>query len=159
MINVNIIAVGRLKEDYLVKAAAEYQKRIQGKIKLQITEIAEARLDENPSDKQIEAALNAEGERILSALPSACAVVTMAIEGVQISSVEFSKKLYDIAVQKGTVVFIIGGSHGLSDAVKRRADFIMSFSKLTMPHQLFRVVLLEQLYRAAMININSKYHK
>jgi len=159
MLNVHIIAIGRLKEPYLVQAAAEYQKRLGGKIKLHITEIAEARLRDNPSDKEIAAAVSAEGERILAALPEGCYVFSLAIEGNQLSSEEFSQRLYSAAAQRGTVAFIIGGSHGLSDEVKSRAGFLLSFSRLTLPHQLFRVVLLEQIYRAAMINGNCKYHK
>ena len=151
--------MGRLKEPYLVQAAAEYQKRLGGKIKLHLTEIAESRLRDNPSEKEIAAAIAAEGGHILAALPEGCYVIPLAIEGVQLSSGEFSQKLYHAAAKNGTVAFIIGGSNGLSDAVKRRAGLLLSFSKLTLPHQLFRVVLLEQIYRAAMINGNTKYHK
>ncbi len=160
MINVNIICIGKLKEDYLRKACAEYEKRLSAFCKLKITELSPARLPENPNDSQIEAALNDEGERILSKISQNEAVFALCIEGKELSSVGLSKEIEKCAVLGfGTLCFIIGGSHGLSPAVKSRAKFRLSMSPMTFPHQLARVMLLEQIYRSFMISSGGKYHK
>jgi len=160
MININIICVGKLKEDYLKNACAEYEKRLGAFCKLRITELTPARLPESPNEAQIEAALSDEGERILSKISPSDGVFALCIEGKEMSSESFSKEIEKCAVSGfGTLCFIIGGSHGLSSAVKSRAKYRLSMSPITFPHQLARVMLLEQIYRAFMISSGGKYHK
>lgn len=160
MINLDIICVGKLKEQYLRDASAEYQKRMQTICKLTVTELPAERLSDNPSQKEIERALEAEGKKIIEKIPKGAAVFAMCIEGKQRSSEELSRKLDDLALSGvSNAVFIIGGSFGLSDEVKAKSKHRLSMSKMTFPHQLARIMLLEQLYRAAQISIGSKYHK
>lgn len=160
MMNINIICVGKLKEVYLRMACAEYEKRLGAFCKLKITELTPARLPENPNDTLIEAALKDEGERILEKISPSEAVFALCIEGKELSSENFSKEIEKCALSGfGTISFIIGGSHGLSPAVKNRAKFRLSMSPMTFPHQLARVMLLEQIYRAFMISNGGKYHK
>ena len=160
MYNINLICVGKLKEDYLRAACAEYSKRLSAFCKLKVTELIPARIPENPSTAQIESALADEGKRILSCISPGERVYAMCIEGKIISSEELSAELQKAGVSgSGNIAFIIGGSHGLSDEVKRRADFKLSMSKMTFPHQLARVMLLEQIYRSFMISGGGKYHK
>lgn len=159
MMNINVITVGKLKEAYLRDACAEYVKRLGAYCKIKVTELAESRLPDSPSDKEIAVALENEGKAILSAA-SHGAIIAMCIEGSQFSSEEFSARLDKMGVDGiGTVNIIIGSSFGLSDNVKKAADIRMSMSKMTFPHQLARVMLLEQLYRAMSISKGGKYHK
>lgn len=154
-----VIAVGGLKEKFFREAAAEYQKRLSAYAKLEILEIAEARL-RGESGAKIARALEEEGGRILQKIGPRAYVTALCVEGRQMGSVEFSEKLAEVTASgRSELVFVIGGSHGLSDAVKRRADLRLSFSEMTFPHQLMRVVLLEQLYRACNIEAGGKYHK
>ena len=160
MININIICVGKLKEDYLRMACAEYEKRLGAFCKLKITELAPAKLPDNPNQAQIDAALSDESERILSRISANEAVFALCIEGKELSSEGLSKEIEKCAVSGfGTLTFIIGGSHGLSPAVKSRAKFRLSMSPMTFPHHLARIMVLEQLYRAEAIQAGSKYHK
>ena len=160
MVNINIICVGKLKEDYLRNACAEYEKRLGAFCKLKITELTPARLPESPNPAQIEAALGDEAERILSKIAPSDGVFALCIEGKEMSSESFSKEIEKCAVSGfGTLCFIIGGSHGLAPAVKSRAKYRLSMSPMTFPHQLARVMLLEQIYRAFMISSGGKYHK
>lgn len=160
MIKVNIIAVGKLKEKYLKDACNEYIKRLGAYSKVNIIEINEERCSDNPSNNEIEQVKQKEGERIIAKIPKGSYVIPMCIEGQQMSSEEFSKRLENISVNGfGEVTFIIGGSFGLSDDVKAQGKLKLSFGKLTLPHQLMRVILLEQIYRAFSITNNSKYHK
>ena len=159
MLNVNMICVGRLKESYLRDAVEEYTKRMRPLCKLTVLELPEERVGENPSPAEIQKTVSAEGERIMQKLGKSDYVVAMCVEGKNISSEELSKKLDDIRQLAGTVDFVIGGSWGLSDALKARADFKLSMGKMTFPHQLFRVMLLEQIYRAFQISRGTKYHK
>lgn len=160
MLTVHIICVGKLKEAYLRAACAEYEKRLSAYCRLTVTEVAEARMPENPSPAQIEAGLREEGERILAKISNGSEVAALCIEGGQMPSEAFSGRLETLAV-KGVsrMAFLIGGSWGLSSEVKRRAAWQLSFSKMTFPHQLARVMLLEQLYRAFQISHSGKYHK
>ena len=153
--NINIITVGNLKEKYWVDAVGEYQKRISKFCNLTITEIKE----QNISDANlINLALQKEAEDILKRLKGY--VVIMDIQGKSISSTELADKVTEITNNgNSTITFVIGSSFGLSEKVKEKADLKLSFSKLTFPHQLFRVMLLEQIYRAFSINNNIKYHK
>ncbi len=160
MQQITVLCVGRLKEPYLTAACAEYQKRLQTLCKLQIVELPAQKLPDDPNDSQIRQALDKEGAGILDKIPAGAAVVALCIEGKQMDSERFSRLLSDYATAgKDKVCFVIGGSFGLSDAVKRRADCRLSVSAMTFPHQLFRVMLLEQIYRAKQIERGSKYHK
>lgn len=160
MLNINIISVGKLKETYLRDASAEYQKRLGAFCRLEIIEISSFKLPENPSPAQIDAALNREGSHITAKIPANSMVYVLCIEGKMLSSEELSAKL-SAAANEGTsnITFIIGGSHGLSEEIKKRADFVLSMSRMTFPHQLARIMMLEQLYRAFMISSGGKYHK
>lgn len=160
MININIICIGKLKEDYLRSACAEYQKRLGAFCKLKITEFTPSRLPDNPNETQIASALEEESKQILSKISANEAVIAMCIEGKMLSSEKLSEEIENYALKGfGSICFIIGGSHGLSDSVKARANFKLSMSPMTFPHQLARVMLLEQIYRAFMISNGGKYHK
>ena len=160
MLNIDIICVGKLKEDYLRMACAEYEKRLGAFCKLRITELTPARLPDNPTQAQINAALEDEGARIIAKLAPNTAVFAMCIEGRQMPSEKLSAEIEKCAVSGyGSLAFIIGGSHGLSPAVKSKAAYRLSMSEMTFPHQLARVMLLEQIYRAIMISSGTKYHK
>lgn len=161
MLNVNLITVGKLKESYLRDACAEYQKRLQAFCKLNIVELNESRLPDSPSEKEIKTALSNEGKAMMSLLSgNSCYNITMCIEGKQLSSVKFAEKLEKISVDgKSTVNIVIGSSFGIADEIKAVSDFKLSMSEMTFPHQLARVMLLEQLYRAFQINSGGKYHK
>lgn len=159
MVNIKIIAVGKLKEKYLVDGCAEYLKRMGLYCRAEITEIDEAKLPEKPSKAQIESALRSEGERILEKAGGTM-MIALCIEGKQLSSPELSALLTRAAVDGvNTVSFVIGSSFGLSDDVKRRASVRLSMSEMTFPHQLARLMLCEQLYRACTIEAGGKYHK
>ena len=160
MINLNIICVGRLKEQYLRDASAEYIKRMQTICRLSVTELPAEKLSDNPSQKEIDRALEAEGKRIIEKIPKGAAVFAMCIEGKQRGSEELSRELDELALTGvSNAVFIIGGSFGLSDEVKAKSKYRLSMSKMTFPHQLARIMLLEQLYRAAQISLGTRYHK
>lgn len=160
MIKIKIIALGKLKEKYLSQAQEEYLKRISAYAKTEVIEIEPVRLSENPSKAEIEKALMSEAELIKKKIPENSAKIAMCIEGKRFSSEEFSSKVADIVSGgKGTLVYIIGSSYGLHDSIKQIADLKLSFSDMTFPHQLFRIMLLEQIYRGFKINEGSKYHK
>ena len=161
MLNVNLITVGKLKEGYLREACAEYSKRLQAFCRLNIVELNESRLSDNPSDKEIKAALSTEGKAMMNLLTAKnCFNIAMCIEGKQLSSPKLAEKIEKISVDgKSTVNLIIGSSFGIADEIKAMADFKLSMSEMTFPHQLARVMLLEQLYRAFQINSGGKYHK
>ena len=160
MLTVNIICIGKIKEKYWTDAIAEYRKRLSAFCRCNIVELDEEKTYQNPNPSQIESILNAEGKRILNALTKGSYVISMCIEGKMISSPELAKKLEDISLSgKSAVDFIIGGSWGLSDEVKLRSEYKLSMSRMTFPHQMARVVLCEQIYRAFEINNNGKYHK
>ena len=159
MIKIHIITVGKLKEKYLRDAVAEYTKRISAYAKIDVVEVNEHKCADNPSPAEIQQVLEKEGERIIAKIPRGSFVIPMCIEGVQKTSEEFSAEIEKIALSTGEITFIIGGSFGLSDEVKRLGRLKLSFSKMTFPHQLMRVILLEQVYRALSISNNAKYHK
>lgn len=146
-----IICVGKIKEKFFVDAIEEYSKRISKYTKLDIIEISDE------SNETI--ALKKEGDKILSKIKDNDYVITLEIEGNSLSSLEFAKKIDNNFNSNKNLTFVIGGSYGLSDLVKQRSDYQLSFSKLTFPHQMFRVMLLEQIYRAYKINNNENYHK
>ncbi len=160
MLTVNIICVGSLKEQYWRDACAEYAKRLGGFCKFGIIEVPESRLPKSYSDADIAKVISGEGTRILEKIPSGSFVAAMCIEGRELSSTQLAARLEQIALGgKSRVDFIIGGSYGLSEDVKRRADLRLSMSPMTFPHQLARVMLCEQIYRAFSINADTKYHK
>ncbi|MGL5439496.1 MAG: 23S rRNA (pseudouridine(1915)-N(3))-methyltransferase RlmH [Filifactoraceae bacterium] len=158
--NIRLITVGKLKEDYLRAAQKEYEKRLNRFIKLEILELPEAKLKENPSEKEEEKARELEGQSILAKIKSTDTVIVLDLDGKSLNSVELSKLIDGYGLEgKSSLVFIIGGSTGLSPQVKSRGDFKLAFSKLTFPHQLFRIMVLEQIYRAFKIKNNEAYHK
>lgn len=160
MIKIKIIALGKLKEKYLREASDEYIKRLSGFAKTEIIELEPMRLCENPSETETTRALLAEAEAIKKKIGDASTVIVMCIEGKMCSSEEFHKEL-DKRINRGegNFVFIIGSSYGLHPDIKELADIKLSFSPMTFPHQLFRVMLLEQVYRSFKIAEGAKYHK
>lgn len=159
MQNIKLICIGKLKESYLREAFAEYEKRLRPFCRFELIELSEERLPNEPSEALIKKALAAEGERILKAAEGS-ELFALCIEGKQLSSEQFAEKIGKAALDgEGSLSFVIGSSFGLSDAVKAAAKEKLSFSKMTFPHQLFRVMLLEQIYRAFQILGGGKYHK
>ena len=160
MLAVKFICVGRMREKFYIEAFSEYTKRLQSLCRFEIVEPAEQRLSENPSDKEIKAALGKEAHDIMKAIPGDAYVVAMCVEGRQMPS-EGMGELIAARENSGKprLCFIIGGSFGLADSVKARADMKLSMSKMTFPHHLARVMLIEQLYRGFKINEGSRYHK
>ena len=160
MLNIKIIATGSLKEGYLREAVAEYRKRLGAWAKVEEIELKEEKLPENPSQTQIELALQKEAKAIFEKISTKTYVIAMCVEGKQLSSEELSSKLEEITSSgKSEIAFIIGSSYGLDPSVKSRADFKFSISKLTFPHQLLRVILYETTYRSLSILNGTKYHK
>lgn len=159
-LNIDIAAVGKIKEKYLAEGIKEYTKRLGRYCNLRILEVEDEKTPENLSDKEMEEAKRKEGERLISRIPDQAFTIALSIDGKQLSSEELSEKLSDIMVG-GTshIVFVIGGSLGLSDEVLARSQMKLSFSKMTFPHQMMRMILLEQIYRAFRIIKNEPYHK
>ena len=157
---ITIITVGKIKEKYLRDAIAEYSKRLNKYCKLDILEVADEKTPDHASAIVEEQIRNKEGERILKLLKDDAYVITLEIGGKMLDSVEFSQKLEQLGIQgKSHIIFVIGGSIGLGNEILKRSDFAISFSKMTFPHQLMRVILLEQIYRACKINAGERYHK
>ncbi|WP_307976462.1 23S rRNA (pseudouridine(1915)-N(3))-methyltransferase RlmH [uncultured Streptococcus sp.] len=157
---VKVITVGKLKEKYLKDGIAEYSKRLSRFTKLEFIELADEKTPDNASLAENQQILLKEGQRILGKIGEREFIIALAIEGKQFPSEEFSKILADTVLQGySTITFIIGGSLGLSPEVKKRAQLLMSFGALTLPHQLMKLVLVEQIYRAFMIQQGSPYHK
>lgn len=152
-----IVAVGKIKESFYRDAVAEYVKRMSRFASVEIVEVAECTFNGEPSDKEIEKIISAEGQAILQKCEGF--VAAMDINGQLIDSAELSRLITKSKQTNSTFTFVIGGSHGLSQEVKSRANARLSFGKITLPHQLFRVVLCEQLYRACCIENNVAYHK
>ena len=160
MQKVTILCVGKLKEKFYMDAAAEYAKRLSRYCKLELVELTEARLPEDPSPAQIEAALLKEAAAIRAKLPSGAALVALCVEGELRSSEALARQMADWASQGvGQLVFLIGGSFGLHPSIKEAAKLRLSMSPMTFPHHLARVMVLEQIYRAYQINTGGKYHK
>jgi len=160
MLNITLLCVGKLKESYWRDACAEYEKRLGAFCRFRLVEVAEERLTDNPSAAQISATIEAEGKRIMEQIPRDGAVIPLCIEGKEMDSPALAARMQKLAVD-GTshIVFIIGGSWGLSDAVKSRAVLRLSMSPMTFPHQMARVMVLGQGYRAFQISSGGKYHK
>ncbi len=150
---IKIITVGSIKEKYLKDAIEEYKKRLSRYTKLEIIEVKDEGLVEEKK------AIELESTKIEKHINERDYIITLEIEGKELNSIEFAKKLEKIQIENSSIIFIIGGSYGLSDNIKKKSNWHLSFSKMTFPHQLFRVFLLEQIYRAYKINNNEKYHK
>ncbi len=159
MLSVKLIVLGTLKEKYWRDAVAEYEKRLGAFCRLQILELKEERMGDDPSEGEIRQALDREADRILEQISPRAYPIALCVEGKQIDSEELAGKLSEIAEVSSEVCLIIGSSHGLSDRVKRACRMRLSVSKLTFPHQLMRVILLEALYRGFHIQKGTKYHK
>ena len=161
MQNIDLICVGKLNAKYFAEGVAEYQKRLAAFASFRIVELPEEKIEEkNASDAVVKKALDKEGKAILASARKGAAIVAMCIEGKQISSDELAQFLADRANSgAGDVAFVIGSSHGRSEEVKRAAALKFSMGRITMPHQLARLVLTEQIYRACTINAGMKYHK
>lgn len=160
MQNVIILCVGKLKESFWREAVEEYSKRLGAYCKFSVVEVKETKLPDSPSQGEIERCLISEGERLLEKIPARSKVYALCIEGKELSSQQLASELENSAVTgESSVVFIIGGSHGLSPQVKQTANKRISMSPMTFPHQLARVMLCEQIYRAFTILNDGKYHK
>lgn len=149
---IKIITVGKIKEKYLADAINEYLKRLSKYTKINLIEVPDENFD-------ITKTLETEKKSILKYVSEKDYIITMEIDGKELSSIEFAKKIDEIQISNSNICFIIGGSYGLSDEIKKMSNFKLSFSKMTFPHQLFRLILLEQIYRAYKINNNESYHK
>ena len=157
---IKVVTVGKLKEKYLKDGISEYSKRISRFTKLEMIEMADEKTPDRASESENQKILEIEGQRILSKVGDRDFVIVLAIEGKTFSSEEFSKQLEEASIKGfSTLTFIIGGSLGLSSSVKNRANLSVSFGRLTLPHQLMRLVLVEQIYRAFTIQQGSPYHK
>ena len=150
---IKILCVGKIKEKFFKDAIFEYSKRLSKYTNLQIVEVDDVNSD------NINTILDKEKESLMKHITSKDYVITLEIEGKQLSSLELAKRIEELQIYNSNIVFVIGGSYGLHQQIKDRADFKLSFSKLTFPHQLFRVILLEQIYRAYKIINNESYHK
>lgn len=159
MLNVKFIVVGNLKESYLRDAAAEYEKRLGAFCRFETVQLKEEKLPDDPSDTEIQKALEREAIQIEKSISPRAYRIAMCVEGNQLSSEELAERIGKIEQTAGEIVFIIGSSFGLSDSVKRSADMRLSVSKMTFPHQLMRVLLLEGVYRAFNIRKGTRYHK
>lgn len=160
MQRVTVLCVGKLKEKFYIDTAAEYVKRLQRHCKLELIELPEQRLPDDPSSAEIQKALRTEGDAIREKLPKGGAVIALCIEGRPCSSEELSRRMAEFGVQgKTQLTFLIGGSVGLDEDLKRQADWRLSMSPMTFPHHMARIMLLEQIYRAYQIAGGTKYHK
>lgn len=156
--NITIVTVGKLKEKYLKQGIAEYVKRLGAYAKIKEVEVPDEKAPENLSEAQMEEIKNKEGERILAKLQPDTHVITLEIKGRQLTSEQLAKDLDQLATHgKSKIAFVIGGSLGLSEAVMKRSNYALSFSKMTLPHQLMRLVLVEQIYRSFRINRGEPY--
>lgn len=157
---ITILAVGKIKEKFYVSAIEEYTKRLSRYCKLNIIQVADEKTIENSTDREIDIIKGKEAERILKNIPEDAYVVTLEINGKMLDSEEMAEKIDKLGVSgQSHIIFVIGGSLGLHETVSKRADFKLSFSKMTFPHQLMRVILLEQIYRSYRIINNEPYHK
>ena len=157
---ITLICVGKIKEKYFTLAISEYTKRLSRYCKLEIIEVGDEKTPDQASEAQENQIKKLEGERILKNIKDGAYFIALAIEGNMLTSVELADKIEQLGVNGSShLVFVIGGSLGLSNEVLLRADYKLSFSKMTFPHQMMRVILLEQIYRAYRINTNQPYHK
>lgn len=160
MLGVKLICVGRMREKFYIDAFAEYARRLSAYCKFECVELQETKLPEQPSDKEIAAALCKEALDIEKAIPKDAYVIAMCVEAKQLESRELAEHIQSLAVSgRGRICFVIGGSFGMAQSVKKRADMRLGMSKMTFPHHLARVMLAEQIYRCFKINEGSRYHK
>ena len=159
MLHIRLITTGNLKEPYWREAAAEYEKRLSAYARVEVVELREARVADDPAPAEIAAALEKEADAILSAIPPRAYKIALCVEGKPLCSEELAAKIGGVMQQTGELALIIGSSHGLAPRVKSAADFRLSVSALTFPHQLMRVLLLETVYRSLSILHGGKYHK
>ena len=159
MLNIKIITVGSIKEDFFRRACEEYIKRLSPYARVEVVELKEGHIPENPNDEQIKAVLAAEGASILAAIPQRSYSIALCVEGKSVTSEGLAERFSRVMNETSCVCFIIGSSHGLSPTVKRACNERISFSAMTFPHQLMRVILTEQIYRSFMINNGRAYHK
>lgn len=160
MLGVRLICVGKMKEKFYIDAFNEYSKRLSAYCKFECVELNEIKLSDIPSEKEIEAALNKEAMEIEKNIPKDAYVVAMCVGAKQLKSEELAAKINSVAVSgKGRICFLIGGSFGMAESVKKRADMRLGMSEMTFPHHLARVMLAEQIYRSFKINEGSRYHK
>ena len=160
MFDITLIVMGKLKEKFYLSAAAEYEKRLKGYCSFKLIELPEHRLPENPSPAEIQVGLDKEAEMIFAKIPKTSWLCIFTPEGKILSSEEFADKLKDVKNSgKSSACFLIGSSFGISQRVKDKADFKLSMGRMTFPHHLARIMVLEQIYRAGAIQAGSKYHK
>lgn len=158
--NITILCIGKLKEDYWIKALGEYSKRLGRYCNFSVIELKEEKLLEGASSAEEKAVIEKEGKSLIKRIPKGSYVIALDIQGKALSSVEFSKHIGELALEgKSELVFLIGGSLGLSEDIVKSADYRLSFSNMTFPHQMIRVILAEQIYRAFKILKNEAYHK
>lgn len=158
--NITILCVGKIKESFYREAVSEYSKRLSKYCKFTIIEVDDENTPENPSVREMQKILSLEGERMKKYISPKTYLIALCIEGKQLDSVELSQKIEDLGIQGySDITFVIGGSLGICDEIKRMAHYKLSFSKMTFPHQLMRVILSEQVYRAFRIMKNEPYHK
>ena len=158
--NITIISVGKIKEKYIKLGLEEFSKRLSRYCKLTMVEVPDEKTPDNASEREMELIKDKEGKQILNKIKDNMYVIAMDLQGDMKTSEQFAKQLSQLALSgDSNVAFIIGGSLGLSDEVKKRANYKLCFSKMTFPHQLMRMILLEQIYRAYMIRNHSPYHK
>ncbi|MFT8361536.1 MAG: 23S rRNA (pseudouridine(1915)-N(3))-methyltransferase RlmH [Sporolactobacillus sp.] len=158
--NITLLTVGKLKEKYFIQGIEEYCKRLRPYATISIIEVPDEKAPETLSEAEIDQLKNAEGERLLKKITDSTYTIALSIPGKQLTSEQLAGKIETLATYgQSHIAFIIGGSNGLSDAVLRRADFQLSFSKFTFPHQLMRLILIEQIYRAFKIIRKEPYHK
>lgn len=157
---ITVLTVGKIKEKYFTEGIAEYSKRLSRYCKLEIVEVADEKTPDNASETEELQIKEKEGDRLLKYIKDSDYVIALAIEGKQLDSVELSQKIEKLGVDgKSNVTFVIGGSLGLDQRILKRADFKLSFSRMTFPHQMMRMILLEQVYRGFRIAKNEPYHK
>ena len=157
---ITILAVGKLKEKYWKQAISEYEKRLSAYSKIEIIEVPDEKAPENMSDKEIEQVKEKEGQRLLAKIKPQATVITLEIQGKMLSSEGLAEEMQRRMTQgQSDFVFVIGGSNGLHEDVLQRSNYALSFSKMTFPHQMMRVVLIEQVYRAFKIMRGEAYHK
>ncbi len=160
MLEITLIAMGKLKEKFYLDAAAEYEKRLKGYCQFKLLELPEVRLPDTPSAAEINAGLEKEADLILTKIPKNCWFCVLTPEGKLLSSEALAEKMHTVKVcGKSSLCFLIGSSFGMSPRLKEKADFKLSMSPMTFPHHLARIMVLEQIYRAEAIQSGSKYHK
>ena len=159
MLKITVVSVGKMKEKFFLQGVEEYSKRLSRYANVNIIELKDEPTPDAPTDKEREQILSKEGERIKEKIPKDAYIISLCVEGKQLSSEEFSDVLRDVPQKSSNIVFIIGGSLGLSEEIKKLSNLRLSFSKMTFPHRLMRLILFEQIYRAFTIIEGKEYHK